>query len=64
MTAVVCLSDLGAAPVSWRVAGWLLLIPALGAAVLVLWCLTTLVVPRRRSAATTAQVPTDVPAGR
>lgn len=59
LIAVLTLSALDATPASWRVAGGGLLLVALGAAVLVLWCLTTLVVPRRRAVAPTP-VPTDV----
>jgi len=65
LIAVLTLSTLDSTPASWRVAGGGLLLVGLGACVLVLWCLATLVVPRRRpvaAATAAAQVPTDIPA--
>lgn len=62
VTAAFCLFGMET-PVSWRVAGTGLLLLALAAVVLVFWCLTTLMVPRRRRSGVVAPVPTaDVPA--
>lgn len=60
--AVLTLSNLATTPASWRVAGGGLLLVGLGAMILVLWCLATLVVPRGRRVPAATQVPTDVPA--
>lgn len=63
ITAAFCVSNLAVAPLSWRLGAGLLLAVALGAVIFVLWCLATLVVPRRRRSAVVAPVRTDVPAG-
>jgi len=64
ITAAFCVTRLAMTPTWWKLGAGLLLVIALGAAILVLWCLTTLVVPRRRRTTVAAPtVRTDVPAG-